>query len=73
MARRAVEAWESVLGPDHPGTLVSLITLAVLYEDQQRYKEAEALFRRSLEAHERVSGKEHPETLNAVSNLGGAL
>ena len=60
MARRALEAQERVLGPDHPETLVSLNNLAVLYDDQERYKEAEALYRRALEARERVSARSIP-------------
>ncbi len=73
MARRAFEAQERVLGPDHPETLVSLNSLAVLYGDQERYKEAEALYRRILEARERVLGKEHPDTLSLAGNLVSCL
>ena len=43
--------------------------LAVLYQAQGRYGEAEPLYKRALEACERVLGPEHPHTLLSVSNL----
>ena len=60
-----------MLGKEHPDTLVSVNNLALLYEAQGRYGEAEPLYRRALEAYERVLGKEHPDTLISVNNLAG--
>ena len=44
--------------------------LAVLYQAQGRYGEAELLLKRALAARERVLGPEHPETLRTVGSLG---
>ena len=51
------------------GTLISVGNLALLYQDQGRYGEAEPLLKRALEAKERVLGREHPDTLTSVNNL----
>ena len=56
-------------GKEHPDTLTSVNNLAVLYQAQGRYGEAEPLYKRALEASERVLGKEHPDTLASVNNL----
>ena len=69
MYRRAQEASERVLGPEHPDTLATVNNLASLYRSQGRYGEAEPLYRRALEASERVLGPEHPHTLGSVNNL----
>ena len=64
MYKRALEAYERVLGKEHPDTLASVNNL--LYESQGRYGEAEPLYKRALEAYERVLGK---DTLASVNNL----
>ena len=71
--RRALEARERVLGPEHPDTLVSVNSLAFLLERTGDYAGAEPLYRRALEARERVLGPEHPDTLVSVNNLAGLL
>jgi Tfp pilus assembly protein PilF len=71
--RRALEASERVLGPEHPNTLSSVNNLAGLMESKGEYAEAEALYRRALEARERVLGLEHPDTLTSVNDLAGLL
>ena len=49
-------------------------TLGVLYADQGRHKEAEAMYTRALEGYENALGKDAVVTyvpfLNAVTNLG---
>ena len=62
---------EQVLGPEHPNTLSSLNTLAVLYADQGKYELAEPIYQRALEASERVLGPEHPDSLSSLNNLAG--
>ena len=44
-------------------------SLAVFYESQGRYDEAEPLSRRTVEARARTLGPEHPSTLLSVNNL----
>ncbi len=48
---------------------MSINNLALLYQHQGRYGEAEPLFKRALEAQERLLGREHPNTLLSVNNL----
>jgi tetratricopeptide (TPR) repeat protein len=67
--RRALEASERVLGPEHPHTLTSVNNLAVLLRSKGDNAGAEPLYRRALEARERVLGPEHPNTLKSVNNL----
>jgi hypothetical protein len=55
-----------VFGKEHPNTLTIVANLAVLYQAQGRYGEAEPLFKRALEAKERVLGKEHPTFLQTT-------
>ncbi|VFM96607.1 MAG: Tetratricopeptide repeat-containing protein, partial [Candidatus Kentron sp. G] len=45
--------------------------LALLYQEQGRYGEAEPLYQQALAASESVLGKEHPQTLGSLNNLAG--
>jgi non-specific serine/threonine protein kinase/serine/threonine-protein kinase len=65
----AMELRESTLGRDHPDTLGTMNSLAVLYWVEGRYGEAEPLFKATLEARKRVLGADHPETLASMHNL----
>ncbi len=58
-----------MLDKDHHNTLESVTQLAMAYEKQGRYTEAEALFLRALEARERINGELDPFTLIGVQNL----
>ena len=60
---RALAIREHVLGPNHPNTANSLNNLAVLYDNQGKYKEAEPLYQRALAISERVLGPNHPDTV----------
>ena len=69
LLRRALEASERLLGPEHPNTLVYVTTVALLFSSQGNYAAAEPLCRRALKASERVLGPEHPHTLTSINNL----
>jgi tetratricopeptide (TPR) repeat protein len=71
--RRALEASERALGPEHPSTLSSVHNLAFLLDRTGDYAGAEPLYRRALAGSERVLGPEHPLTLTSVNNLAGLL
>jgi tetratricopeptide (TPR) repeat protein len=71
--RRALQARERKLGPEHPDTLVSVNNLAAFLYAKGDYDGAAPLFRQSLEARERKLGPEHPDTLIGVSWLGYVL
>ena len=66
---RARELRHRELGEEHPDTLGSMNSLAVLYGGQGRYNEAEPLYLKTLEIRKSVLGGEHPETLISMSNL----
>ena len=48
------------IGADDPRFATSLNELALLYQAQARYRNAEPLYRRALEIREKVLGPEHP-------------
>ncbi|KAJ5947785.1 Disease resistance protein [Penicillium verhagenii] len=47
-----------------------LHSLGLLYADQGRLQEAEAMYERALEGYEKAGGREHTTTLDTVNNLG---
>jgi tetratricopeptide (TPR) repeat protein len=55
--------------PEHPDVAHSLVSLALLYDLQGRYAEAEPLHRRALAILEQAHGPEHPEAAALVGNL----
>mgnify|MGYP000936789235 CR=1 FL=1 len=63
---------ERVLGPDHPGTLVSRNNLALAYQDAGRLEKAIDLFKQTLADSERILGSDHPHTLTSRGNLASA-
>ena len=70
MYRRALEGKEKAWGPEHTSTLNTVNNLDVLFVDQGKMPEAEAMYRRPLEGFEKAFGLEHRSTLNIVNNLG---
>ncbi|CAH0017225.1 unnamed protein product, partial [Clonostachys rhizophaga] len=48
----------------------SVHCLGVLYRDQGKFSEAEAMYNRALEGKEKVLGRDHASTLETVNNLG---
>jgi tetratricopeptide (TPR) repeat protein len=69
MDRSALEAREEVLGREHPSTLTSMSSLALVLDSQGKYEEAEAMNRQTLVRYEKVLGPKHPHTLTSISNL----
>ena len=61
--------WEQALGPDHPDVAAALTSLALLYESQKRYGEAEPLYQRALGIKEKVLGPRHPDVATSHINL----
>ncbi|KAK1992428.1 purine and uridine phosphorylase [Colletotrichum falcatum] len=55
---------------EHTLTLNTVGNLGLLYSNQGRLKEAEAMYERALEGKEKVLGPEHTSTLSTVNNLG---
>ena len=57
------------LGPDHPGTALSLNNLALLYYTQGKYDEAKPYYERALAIYEKALGPDHPSTAQSLNNL----
>jgi len=56
-------------GPQNPRLATSLNNLAVLYEAQGKYAEAEPLYKRSLAIWEKALGPNHPHVATGLNNL----
>jgi tetratricopeptide (TPR) repeat protein len=69
LAEQTLAYAEQTLGPEHPQTLASLNNLAELYQDQDRYREAEPLLQRALAARSRIMGAGHPTTRQSAADL----
>ena len=54
------------LGDDHPSVATSLNNLALLYESQGKYSEAEDLAKQALVIYQNRLGNEHPDTQNVA-------
>ena len=67
--RKALEVAEKNAGPDHPDVAVSLNLLALLFQAQGRYAEAEPLFKRALAIEEKAFGPEHPDLATCLASL----
>ena len=57
------------LGEEHPDTLASMHNLAILYWNQGRHDEAEALCVKTLEMRRHILGEEDPTTLGSMNLL----
>jgi tetratricopeptide (TPR) repeat protein len=72
LLKRALAIEEKTLGADHPDVAQSLNNFAMLYEEQGRYAEAEALSERSLAIREKALGPDHPDVADSLNVLGWA-
>jgi tetratricopeptide (TPR) repeat protein len=66
--RRVIKLCETVLGPEHPDTLTSIINLAGILNSQCKYEQAEEISRRMIGLRDK-----HLDTLTSMSNLAGVL
>ena len=57
----------------HPDFLTAKNNLGVALEKQQKYRDAEGIFRDCLRSGREVRGPGHPETATTVYNLGHVL
>ena len=71
--QRALAIREQVVGPHHPDTATSLNNLALLYQYQGKYAEAEPLFQRALAIYEQQLGASHPTTRHIQQNYASLL
>jgi eukaryotic-like serine/threonine-protein kinase len=69
LAKRALDARLSLLGPNDPKTLESMAQLGWILNHEGHYAEAEKVERQALEGERRILGPEDPLTLDTMSNL----
>ncbi len=66
---RALQLRRLELGEEHPDTLASMYSLAILYWNQGRYDEAETLCDKTREIRRHILGEEDPTTLDSMNLL----
>ena len=69
LAKRALDARLSLLGPDDPKTLESMAQLGWILNREGHYVEAEKMERQALDGERRILGPEDPLTIETMSNL----
>jgi len=74
MSLRALQGYEEALGPKHTSTLDTVNKLGLLYKDQGKLKEAEAMYLRALQGKEDAFDTEaiarYKPGLNTMWSLG---
>jgi len=60
---------ERALGASHPEVAASVIGLAIVYDSQGKYADAEALHKRALAIREKALGKDHPQVAKLLEIL----
>lgn len=73
LLNQAVSIRRRVLGPNHPDTLASMNSLALLIYREGRVAEAETLQRDVLETERRVLGSKDPRTIASIRQLANIL
>ena len=71
--QRVLKLLEQTVGPDHPTLATTLNNLAVMYEAQDKYSEAEPLYQRALTSIEHTMGPAHPNLAAALDNYADLL
>jgi eukaryotic-like serine/threonine-protein kinase len=69
LAKRALDARLSLLGPDDPKTLESMAQLGWILNREGKYIEAEKMERQALDGERRILGPEDPLTIETMTNL----
>ncbi|HEY9284054.1 MAG TPA: tetratricopeptide repeat protein, partial [Pyrinomonadaceae bacterium] len=69
LAERALAMMEKTLGPDHPGLLSVLKSLAVLHDARGDYPKAEPLHLRAVAISEKAFSPDHPQLAGSLNNL----
>jgi tetratricopeptide (TPR) repeat protein len=66
---RALQIYESQLGPEHPDVASVLNNLGVFYTNEKRFTEAEQVHLRALAIREKVFPASHPDIAQSKCNL----
>ena len=70
---RAMELRQRLLGHDHPDTLRSETSMALLYQRQGRHVSEQTMHQDVLERRRRVLGEDHPDTLWSMHNVAASM
>jgi tetratricopeptide (TPR) repeat protein/tRNA A-37 threonylcarbamoyl transferase component Bud32 len=70
---RAVELQRGVLGPEHPDTLTSMQSLALILNKEGKYSQSEALLTEILAVRRRTLGDDDPKTVGVMNDLAVVL
>jgi len=73
LLRRECELRRTILGTEHPDTLMSMNNLAATLQAQGELEGARKIQEQVLEIMRRVLGAEHPDTLTSMNNLALTL
>ena len=68
---KALKLAPRVFGENHANTTAILNNLAILYQTQGKYAEAEPLYLRSLAIREKVQGQVQPDVAISLNGLAG--
>jgi tetratricopeptide (TPR) repeat protein len=68
-AQKLEAATKAQFGINHTSYAQALNTLATVYMAQQKYDEAEGLYRRAMAIREKVLGDDHPDVAHTLTNL----
>jgi len=60
---------EKALGVDHPDTLSTVYSMALVFNKQGQYKKALEWYKRVLVEEEKALGVDHPDTLTTVHQI----
>ena len=69
MYEEILEFRKNILGEEHPDTLDTGFSLALILVQQGKLLKAEDVHRKVLKVRERVLGREHPDTINSIYRL----
>jgi serine/threonine protein kinase/tetratricopeptide (TPR) repeat protein len=69
LAKRALDARLSLLGPEDPKTLESMAQVGWILNREGKYVEAEKMERQALDGERRVLGPEDPLTIETMANM----
>ncbi|MEL6363933.1 MAG: serine/threonine-protein kinase [Pseudomonadota bacterium] len=68
--KQSLDMFKSLAGREHDRTAAAQNTLALIYSEQGRFEDADALFVETLEIQNALFGTNHPDTANTHFNLG---
>ncbi len=70
LAKRALNAYENIYGPEHREVSISVVNLAFMYSNIARYEDAEKLLIRAIKIDEKTLGPNDKESAATLNNLG---